>query len=237
MIIFDSKSGLHIKRNDLATNPDKAKQWELAQKTNPDCVDTMDEAIRDADVLIALSTPGPCVIKPEWVKLMAEKAIVFACANPVPEIYPYAAKEAGAFIVATGRGDFPNQVNNSLGFPGILKGALLVRARKITDAMAIRAAHSLAWHAEKKGMSPEHILPTMDEADVFPQEAADVAMQAIKDGVARVQLTWDEAYDLAKHDIECARNLTEMMMQQGFIQEPPQEMIQEIFEQTIEELS
>ena len=81
---------------------------------------------------------------------MAEKSIVFACANPVPEIYPYAAKEEGAFIVATGRGDFPNQVNNSIGFPGILKGALLVRARKITDNMAIAAAHSLAGYALQK---------------------------------------------------------------------------------------
>jgi len=74
-----------------------------------------------ADVLISLSKPGPNTIKQEWIKLMADKAIVFACANPVPEIYPYAAKEAGAYVVATGRGDFPNQVNNSLGFPGILK--------------------------------------------------------------------------------------------------------------------
>ena len=72
--------------------------------------------------MIALSKPGPNVIKPEWIKSMADKAIVFACANPIPEIWPHAAKEAGAFIVATGRGDFPNQVNNSLGFPGILKG-------------------------------------------------------------------------------------------------------------------
>jgi malate dehydrogenase (oxaloacetate-decarboxylating) len=142
-----------------------------------------------------------------------------------------------AFIVATGRGDFPNQVNNSLGFPGILKGALLVRARKITDAMAIRAAHSLADYAEKRGIDKDNILPTMDEADVFPQEAADVAMQAIEDGVARVRMTWDEAYNIARTDIENARNLTAMLMQQGFIKEPPQEMIREVFEQTMEELS
>ena len=83
--------------------------------------------MKGADVLIAVSTPGPDVIKPAWVSSMAKKAIVFACANPVPEIYPYAAKEAGAYIAATGRGDFPNQVNNSIGFPGILKGALLVK--------------------------------------------------------------------------------------------------------------
>jgi malate dehydrogenase (oxaloacetate-decarboxylating) len=237
LIIFDSQSGLHIRRNDLETNPDKFKQWELAKQTNPHCVDMMDAAMQGADVLIALSTPGPDVIKPDWIRLMNGKAIVFACANPVPEIYPYAAKQAGAYIIATGRGDFPNQVNNSLGFPGILKGALLVRARKITDAMAIRAAHSLADYAEKRGIDKDNILPTMDEADVFPQEAADVAMQAIEDGVARVRMTWDEAYNIARTDIENARNLTAMLMQQGFIKEPPQEMIREVFEQTMEELS
>lgn len=237
LIIFDSKSGLHIKREDLKQNSDKFKQWELAEKTNPQCLDTMQEAMRGADVLIALSTPGPDTIKPEWVKLMNEKAIVFACANPVPEIYPYAAKEAGAYIVATGRGDFPNQVNNSLGFPGILKGALLVRARKITDKMAIRAAHSLAEYAEQRGIAPDNILPTMDEADVFPKEAADVAMQAIEDGVARVKMSWQEAYDQAKTDIDKARSITQMLMQQGFIKEPPIQIIKEIFDRTVNEVS
>jgi malate dehydrogenase (oxaloacetate-decarboxylating) len=98
---------------------------------------------------------------------MAAKAIVFACANPVPEILPHSARKAGAFIVATGRGDFPNQVNNSLGFPGILKGALMVRARKITDRMAIAAAQALADFAEKRGLTPGYIIPTMDETAVF----------------------------------------------------------------------
>jgi malate dehydrogenase (oxaloacetate-decarboxylating) len=236
LIIFDSKSGLHIKRNDLQTNPDKFKQWELAQKTNPNCIDKIEDAMRGADVLVALSTPGPDTIKPDWIKLMNEKAIVFACANPVPEIYPYAAKEAGAFIVATGRGDFPNQVNNSLGFPGILKGALLVRARKITDKMAIRAAHSLADYAEKRGINENNILPTMDEVGVFPQEAADVALQAIADGVARMEMTWDEAYANAKADIDDARQITALLMQQGLIKEPPLEMITGIFSEVIREL-
>jgi malate dehydrogenase (oxaloacetate-decarboxylating) len=192
--------------------------------------------MKGADVLISLSTPGPDVIKQAWVKVMAEKSIVFACANPVPEIYPYAAKEAGAFIVATGRGDFPNQVNNSIGFPGILKGALLVRARKITDEMAIAAAHSLAGYAEKRGINTEDIVPTMDEASVFPQEAADVAMQAIKDGVARVKMTWQEAFDKAKQDIDHARGLTRSMMDNGFIKAPPMEMIQSSLDWAIEQV-
>jgi len=83
----------------------------------PKRIDTEEEAFKSADVIIAASKPGPGTIKPEWISSMGPKSIVFACANPVPEIYPYAAKEAGAYVVATGRGDFPNQVNNSIGFP------------------------------------------------------------------------------------------------------------------------
>jgi malate dehydrogenase (oxaloacetate-decarboxylating) len=189
--------------------------------------------MKGADVLIALSTPGPDTVKKEWIASMSEKAIVFTCANPVPEIYPYAAKEAGAYIVATGRGDFPNQVNNSIGFPGILKGALLVRAKKITDNMAIEAAHSLAAYAEKRGIDPENIVPTMDEADVFPIEAADVAMQAIKDGVARIKMTWQEAYDKAKTDIGYSRSLTDSLTKNGFIKTPPETMLQDALDRAI----
>jgi malate dehydrogenase (oxaloacetate-decarboxylating) len=168
---------------------------------------------------------------------MAEKSIVFACANPVPEIYPYAAKAAGAFIVATGRGDFPNQVNNSIGFPGILKGALMVRARKITDTMAIAAAHSLANYAEKRGIDPENIVPKMDEADVFPQEAADVAMQAIADGVARVILTRDEAFAQAEKDIRHARDITHLVTEKGFIKQPDPAMLVEALQYAIDQVS
>jgi len=168
--------------------------------------------------------------------MMANKPIIFACANPVPEIYPYAAKEAGAYIVATGRGDFPNQVNNSLGFPGILKGALMVRARKVTDEMAIAAANALADYAQKQGIRPDYIIPKMDEADVFPFEAAAVAMQAIKDGVARKELTYDEAFQWAKKDIEYSRSMSLNLIDQGFIGEPPQVMLQEAIEWAIDQV-
>jgi malate dehydrogenase (oxaloacetate-decarboxylating) len=187
-------------------------------------------------VLIAVSTPGPDIVKPEWISSMVDKPIVFACANPVPEIYPYAAKEAGAYIVATGRGDFPNQVNNSLGFPGILKGALMVRAKKVTDEMAIAAAYSLANFAEKRGINPENIVPTMDEANVFPFEARDVAMQAIKDGVARKEITNEEAYQKAKTDIEYSRSLTKSLMDNGFIKTPLQEMLQKALDWAIDQI-
>ncbi len=236
MILFDTKGTLHIGRSDIKADPRFYRKWELCESTNPHKILTMEEAMKGADVLISLSTPGPDTIKKEWVSLMAEKSIVFVCANPVPEIYPYAAKEAGAYIVATGRGDFPNQVNNSLGFPGILKGALIVRAQKITDGMAIAAAHSLANYAEKRGINSENITPTMDEADVFPVEAADVAMQAIKDGVARRKVTWEEAYQIAKKDIEYSRTLTHSLCKEGFIAEPPHEMLQDSLEFTIKQI-
>ncbi len=236
MYIFDINGGLHSGRKDIQQDPRFYRQWELCQKTNPEKIDAIQDACRDADVLIALSKPGPDTVKPQWIKSMAPRAIVFTCANPVPEIYPYAAKEAGAFIVATGRGDFPNQVNNSLGFPGILKGALLVRARKITDSMAIAAARSLASYAEKRGITPDSIIPTMDEVGVFPQEAADVAMQAIKDGVARIHLSYDEVYSRTRKDIEAARQAASLLMKTGLIQSPPQEMLESALQWAIENL-
>lgn len=236
MVIFDSHGGLHKNREDIKADHRFYRKWELCEQTNPQCINTMEEAMRDADVLISVSTPGPDTIKQEWVKLMAPKSVVFACANPVPEIYPYAAKEAGAYIVATGRGDFPNQVNNSIGFPGILKGALIARASKITDSMAIAAAHSLAGFAEKRGISPENIVPTMDEADVFPVEAADVAVQAVKDGVARKQVSWDEAYRIAKRDIESSRSMTKALYDNGYIANPPADMLEDALQWTIQQV-
>lgn len=237
MIVFDSRGGLHKDREDIKKDTRFYRKWELCEKTNPNRINTIEEAIKNADVLVALSKPGPDTVKQEWIKTMNSKAIVFVCANPVPEIYPYAAKEAGAYIVATGRGDFPNQVNNSIGFPGILKGALMVRAKKITDNMAIAAAHALANYAEKRGINPDNIVPNMEEAGVFPHEAADVAIQAIKDGVARINMTWDEAYNQAKDDIEFSRNLTKHVSDAGFIKEPEQEMLNNILKETIDEIA
>jgi len=226
MILFDSKGGLHKDREDIKSDPRFYRKWELCQKTNPEKINDVLEACKDADVLIALSKPGPCEVKPEWIKNMGTRPIVFACANPVPEIYPYAAKEAGAYIVATGRGDFPNQVNNSLGFPGILKGALLVRARKITDEMAIKAAYSMANYAEKKGLSPDYIMPKMDETEMFAYEAADVAMEAIKNGVARVHLTWDEVFNRTMNDIKQTRAAIDTMMENNFIPRPDEKLLE-----------
>jgi malate dehydrogenase (oxaloacetate-decarboxylating) len=228
MVVFDSKGGLHAGRSDIEKDKRNYRKWEICQATNPGRIQTEAEAIAGADVLIALSTPGPDTVKREWVRSMAPKSIVFACANPVPEIWPHAAKEEGAYIVATGRGDFPNQVNNSVCFPGLLKGALLVRARKVTDGMAIRCAHSIADFAEKRGISENDITARMDESEVFAIEAADVAMKAIEEGVARItDLTWQDVYTRAKEDIASARAVANDLMKLGHIQEPPASMLQE----------
>ena len=236
IIIFDIEGSLHNKREDYRTDKRYKSIWKLCQTTNPKRITSIEEAFTGADVLIALSAPGPNTIKQDWIRRMSTKPIVFTCANPIPEIYPYAAKEAGAFIVATGRGDFPNQVNNSLCFPGILKGALLVRASKITDNMAIAAAKSLASFAERRGITPDNITATMDEAGVFSYEAADVAIQAQKDGVARISMTWQEAYDKAEADIKYSRDMVDALTEQGFIRKPPLGIIEEAVAFTVKEI-
>jgi malate dehydrogenase (oxaloacetate-decarboxylating) len=234
MVIFDTKGSLHTGREDIKGDKRNYRKWELCEKTNAGRCPSIEEAIKGADVLIALSTPGPHTVKREWIRSMAEKAIVFACANPVPEIWPYAAKEEGAYIVATGRGDFPNQVNNSVCFPGILKGALLVRARKITDGMAIRCAHSIADFSEKRGITPDNIIASMEETEVFAIEAADVAQQAIMEGVARIRLSWDEVYNRASADIGASRALVEDMQHRGHIKELPIEMLEAALKAAVE---
>ncbi len=235
-IMFDSKGGLHKNREDIKKDKRFYRKWELCEATNPDNINDIEEAMKGADVLISMAKPGPDVVKPEWIKSMAKDPIVFVCANPVPEIYPYAAKEAGAKIVATGRGDFPNQVNNSVGFPGILKGTLMARATKITDNMAIAAAKSIAKFSEKRGITHDDIIAKMDESEVFPFEAADVAMQAIEDGVARKKLTWQEAYDWASADIKNARESTKALVDGGFIKQPPDEIINDAIKNAVDKV-
>ena len=224
-IMVDSRGILHTEREDAETLATKYKEkWELAKITNPDKISGgIPEAMKDADVVIALSKPGPGVIEPEWVKLMARDPILFVCANPVPEIYPWDAKAAGAKIVATGRSDFPNQVNNSLGFPGIFRGALDVRAKTITDEMCLAAAYELAKVAEDKGLREDYIIPLMEEWEVFPREAVAVALKAIEQGVARVRRTKDELMRMAEEKIRNAREQVQFLMKEGYIPPPPNE--------------
>jgi malate dehydrogenase (oxaloacetate-decarboxylating) len=217
--IVDSKGILHKDRDDIELRKaEYVDKWKFCQITNEEQrKGDIKAALKDADVVIALSKPGPGTILPEWVKGMAKDAIVFACANPVPEIWPWEAQEAGAAVIATGRSDFDNQVNNSLGFPGIFRGTLDVRASTITDEMCIAAADALAGMAEEKGLTPKYILPTMDEWEVFPREAAAVAVKAVEQGLARKPLTYEEELENAGQIIRRSRNLTEHMMREGFI--------------------
>jgi malate dehydrogenase (oxaloacetate-decarboxylating) len=198
-------------------------KWNLCQITNhAERQGQVAESMQGADVVIAMSKPGPGVILPEWVSTMAKDAILFACANPIPEIWPWEAIEAGARIVATGRSDFPNQVNNSLGFPGIFRGTLDVRARTITEEMCLVAAEALANQLCDQ-LDEEHILPTMDDWEVFPREAAAVGIKAQEQGIARVKASYDELLRSAMTIIKRARNLNQTMMQDGFIDEAPEE--------------
>jgi malate dehydrogenase (oxaloacetate-decarboxylating) len=185
--------------------------------------DAIPKTMEGMDVVIGYSKPGPETIKKEWIKRMAKDPILFVCANPVPEIWPWDAKAAGAKIVATGRSDFPNQVNNSLGFPGIFRGTLDVNARTITDEMCIAAAVELAKVAEDRGLREDYLIPTMDDWEVFPREAVAVGMKAIEQGVARITMTKEQLYKKASAIIKNARAMSKALMKQGFIPKPPKD--------------
>ncbi len=220
--VVDSKGILGTHRKDIELRKaEYVQKWKLCQITNAEGRQGgIEEALKGVDVLNALSKPGPGTIKPEWVSAMNDDAIVFAAANPVPEIWPWEAKEAGARIVATGRSDFPNQVNNSLGFPGIFRGTLDVRASTITDEMCFAAADALAGYLGDD-LSEDKILPTMDQWEIFPLEAAAVGRKAIEQGVAKLDLSYDELYKKAREMIMRSRNMTEKLMEDGYIPEAP----------------
>ncbi|MDD5312851.1 MAG: NADP-dependent malic enzyme [Dehalococcoidia bacterium] len=224
-IVVDSKGILHKGRSDLEKKQkENPYKWDLCNKTNAENrTGDMKEALKGADVCISLSKSGPGVIQPEWVRGMARDSIVFACANPIPEIWPWEAKEAGVKIFATGRSDFPNQVNNSTGFPAIFRGTLDVRAKTITDEMCLAAAHELAQCAEDRGISEENIAPTMGEWEVFIREAVAVGMKAQEQGVARIKVTREELTKQAEFMIKNAREMAELMMKEGFIAPPPED--------------
>lgn len=186
--------------------------YEAALKTNSgNITGGIREALKDADAVIAASRPGPGVIKSEWIREMNDNPIVFALANPVPEILPEEALKAGAKIVATGRSDYPNQVNNSLGFPAVFRGALQVRAKKITDEMCIAAAEALAKYVEETGLSEDRILPRMTEVEAYIREAIAVAETAINQGIARRKISRKVVEEEIREIIERARRLPEIL--------------------------
>ncbi len=189
IVVCDERGILHPEREDLRALADAAPQWRVCLESNAEGRrGGIREACRGADVLIAFSRPGPDTLLPEHIAAMARDGIVIAGANPVPEIWPDVAKAAGARIVGTGRSDFPNQVNNALAFPGIFRGVLDVRARTISDRMAVAAAQALARCADFRGLREDHLLPTLDEPETAREVAVATALAAIAEGVARLVL-------------------------------------------------
>ncbi len=217
VIACDRQGTLHRHRQDLdARQEEYADKWKVCLETNADGIQgTIADALKGADVCIAFA--GSSLLKGQWIATMAKDAVVFACANPTPEIWPWEAKEAGAKIVATGRGDFPNQVNNSLVFPGIFRGALDVRATTITDEMAIAAAHELAGYAVKQGIHEDYLLPTMDQWEVFPKVAVATALQAQAQGLAKVHTSEAQLHSDATRIIQQAREATQLLMKEMII--------------------
>jgi len=220
IILVDSTGTLGTYRDDIKDT----YKWAIAEETNPDNVEGgIKEAAEGSDIMIAASKPGPGTIKKEDVAAMASDPIVFACANPVPEIWPWEAEEAGAKVIATGRSDFPNQVNNSLVFPAIFRGALDVRAKTITDEMCIASASALAKYAEDKGLTEDYIIPAMSEWEIYPLQAVETGLKAMEQGIARKKLTRAEIYERADSIIRRTQDVVKMLMRQGFIEAPPPE--------------
>ena len=156
----------------------------LAEITNPDNIKgNLADALIGADVFVGVSAPG--ILKPEMVRAMNKDAIIFAMANPTPEIMPDEAKAAGARVIGTGRSDFPNQVNNVLAFPGIFRGALDVRAKEINEEMKLAAAYAIAGYIKDEELNENNVIPSALDKNVATKVSEAIANAAIESGVAR----------------------------------------------------
>lgn len=180
VIMCDRKGAIYEGREGL-----NAEKEEMAKISNREMrKGSLAEVLKGVDVFIGVSAPG--TVTPEMVKTMAPNPILFPMANPVPEIMPDLAKEAGAAVVGTGRSDFPNQINNVLAFPGIFRGALDVRAKDINDEMKVAAAYAIADLIDEKDLNADYIIPNPFDKRVAPAVAKAVAEAAKKTGVARI---------------------------------------------------
>lgn len=190
VIVCDSKGIIYRGRENL----NESKQ-ELANVTNKENVKgTIADALEGSDIFVGVSGPG--TVTKEMIEKMGKDAIVFALANPVPEIYPDEAKAAGAKIVGTGRSDFPNQINNVLAFPGIFRGALEVRASDINEEMKIAAAHAIASLISPDELSPDYCIPGAFDKRVAANVASEVAKAAINSKVARIEIDPEKLKEL-----------------------------------------
>ena len=223
IVACDSKGTLHRDRKDIAARQQElCEKWQVCLESNADRITGgTEDALRGTDIALAFSKPGPGIIRPEWVKGMNRQAIVFACANPTPEIWPDDAKAAGARIVATGRSDFPNQVNNGLVFPGLFRGVLDVRAREINEAMTIAVAQSLAAALPPHTLSADRILPRIDDENAAIEVAVAAGLSAQKAGLSRIALSADELGARAREMIFGARNSTRLLVDSGLIRPFP----------------
>jgi len=219
IVASDTKGVLHPGRSDIEERQNTfADKWRICRESNGEGLGgAAEQAFKGADVCIAFSRPGPGVIQPEWIQAMARDAIVFACANPTPEIWPEAARAAGARVVASGRSDFPNQLNNSLVFPGLFRGVLDVRARTITDRMAIAAAEELAGLARRLGLNPDRILPSMSDWKAAASVAAAVGAAAVEEGLARNPLGRTDIERLALDAIQRSRASLDRLIEAGLV--------------------
>ena len=180
IVLCDINGAIHKDSKDI--NWEQREMLEVTNKNNEK--GTLVDIIKNKDVFIGVSVPN--MVTKEMVSTMKDKAIVFAMANPIPEIFPDEAKLGGAFIVGTGRSDFPNQVNNVLAFPGIFRGALDVRAKEINEEMKVAAAYAIANVVSEEELSPEYVLPDAFNKSVVENVAKAVKEAAIKTGVARI---------------------------------------------------
>ncbi|NLY53882.1 MAG: NAD-dependent malic enzyme [Firmicutes bacterium] len=182
IIVCDSRGIISKDR----TNLNSSKQ-ELAEITNSQNISgDISQALKGADIFLGVSMPG--AVTKEMIASMAKDAIVFAMANPIPEIYPDEAKEAGATVVGTGRSDFPNQINNVLVFPGVFRGALEVRATDINEEMKIAAAHAIANLIQPEELTPDYCIPGVFDKRVAAHVACEVAKKAMETKVARIEI-------------------------------------------------
>lgn len=221
IILIDSKGILEPERQDIDSlmlnNPWKYK---LAISTNKERrKGGPAEAFKGADVIISAAKQGPGTIKQDWIRSMNSDPIVFALANPIPEIWPQEAKEAGAKIVATGRSDFPNQINNSLIFPGVFRGVLDARAKGVNFDVMVAASYEIADFVEEP--SEEKIVPSMEEWELYPRLASAVARKTVELNLARKSNSKEGFYKVAREIIESNRKMYLRMMDEKFIKSLP----------------
>ncbi len=222
IIMVDSRGILHPEREDLdklmISNPWK---YELALKTNEERKQGgICEALKGSDAVVSASKSEPGVIRNEWISSMNKDAIVFALANPLPEIWPEDAIASGAKVVATGRSDFPNQINNSLVFPGIFRGVLDARSRGVNFRIMVKAAYEIANYINNP--EPERIVPTMDDWELFPQVASAVARATVDEGLARKNDSREGFLKTAREIISSNREAIEKNMEIGLIKRLPE---------------